>query len=601
MKTFDLRHTPFSYAGSPLHIGLEQFGRGNRLVYETTRRSVFQKAVGGWASHFFKLQLVRHGQVLDYHSRAAPHQLELLHDDARAAIVFEDPETLLVRCEGAMLQMHSCHVMSWCLQRSPTQIHLYDSAGDCVHHLRVESGGVLRCEPDLSMGRGPKSGAPSCGYVVTFEATAREPGVLAIRTTVHEQPFDELLPSFDDTLRARQVEYSAWERNLPAVPSEYRAAAEFAWHMLWNQRIGKIGQITRPAILMSRHWMHCVWSWDACFSAIGIAGADPKLAWDQVLLHFDHQLPNGQLPDAVHDGHAAFGWVKPPVQGWTILQLLRELRPQDNAPYLVEAYEKLTKWTNWWYTCRDFDRDGVCSYLHGNDSGWDNATIFDGRQPVESPDLSAYLVLQCECLAELATRLGKPSEADTWSRRASDQLERMLEHLWDGDRFVARDQQDQIIDAPHSTILRIPIILGRRLPRQILDRLLKDLRADGRFVTEWGLATEAINSPHYEPDGYWRGPMWAPPIFMVFDGLCAAGEFCLAGELARRFCDTCAQEPVAMFENFDVTSGTGLRCKAYSWTAAVFVRLAAWLEAHPAKPELEVQINVSQPLRPQLT
>ena len=61
---------------------------------------------------------------------------------------------------------------------------------------------------------------------------------------------------------------------------------------------------------------------------------------------------------------------------------------------LVEAYDKLSKWTKWWLTCRYMNHDGIYEYTHGNDSGWDNASAFDLLPPVDSPDLQALLVLQ---------------------------------------------------------------------------------------------------------------------------------------------------------------------------------------------------------------
>jgi glycogen debranching enzyme len=123
----------------------------------------------------------------------------------------------------------------------------------------------------------------------------------------------------------------------------------------------------------------------------------------------------------------------------------------------------------------------------------------------------------------------------------------------------------------------MPILLGDKLPTDAADLLAKDLSPDGPFLTEFGLATERPDSPHYHPDGYWRGPAWPPPTWFAFDGLCTIGRTDLAEHVARRFCDTYARAGNAMHENFDVRTGQGLRAPAYSWTAAAFIRLAGWL------------------------
>ena len=54
-------------------------------------------------------------------------------------------------------------------------------------------------------------------------------------------------------------------------------------------------------------------------------------------------------------------------------------------------------------------------------------------------------------------------------------------------------------------------------------KLLHDLLAPGRFLTSHGLATEARTSPYYDPDGYWRGPIWAPVVALFVDALDRCG------------------------------------------------------------------------------
>jgi len=102
--------------------------------------------------------------------------------------------------------------------------------------------------------------------------------------------------------------------------------------------------------------------------------------------------------------------------------------------------------------------------------------------------------------------------------------------------------------------------------------LIAGLREEGRFLTEWGLATENVRSPLYTPDGYWRGPIWAPPTLMLVDALAALGERDLAADIARRSCRLVAHSGAA--ENFDALKGDGLRDRAYTWTASVFLLLA---------------------------
>ncbi|KAK1712333.1 hypothetical protein BDP67DRAFT_490246 [Colletotrichum lupini] len=56
-----------------------------------------------------------------------------------------------------------------------------------------------------------------------------------------------------------------------------------------------------------------------------------------------------------------------------------------------------------------------------------------------------------------------------------------------------------------------------------------------KHLSEWGLATEEIASPHYESDGYWRGPIWAPSTHLVESGLRDAGRVHSTNEISMRF------------------------------------------------------------------
>jgi glycogen debranching enzyme len=115
----------------------------------------------------------------------------------------------------------------------------------------------------------------------------------------------------------------------------------------------------------------------------------------------------------------------------------------------------------------------------------------------------------------------------------------------------------------------MPIVLGERLPRDVSDVLAERITS---HLTPYGLATEHPDSPYYESDGYWRGPIWAPSTVLIEDGLRRAGHIDLADEISRRFRALC--EEFGFAENFDALTGVGLRDRAYTWTASCYLLLA---------------------------
>lgn len=120
----------------------------------------------------------------------------------------------------------------------------------------------------------------------------------------------------------------------------------------------------------------------------------------------------------------------------------------------------------------------------------------------------------------------------------------------------------------------MPLLPGERLPRDMARKLVARL-AEGESVTQWGPATESVKSPFYEDDGYWRGPIWAPTTLLLWDGLRKQGEMEMARTIAEKFCSLASKSGMA--ENFDARSGRGLRDRAFAWTSAVYILLAASL------------------------
>jgi glycogen debranching enzyme len=237
-----------------------------------------------------------------------------------------------------------------------------------------------------------------------------------------------------------------------------------------------------------------------------------------------------------------------------------------------EAYRVLSRWTDWWMA-RDYDSDGLPEYRHGNDSGWDNSTVFDGGFPVAAPDLSAYLVVQMDTLSVLADRLGRNRAAGQWKERANALRDRMVKVLWDGEQFVSRRAfTGDVFPKGDSLINFLPIVMGRRLPKAVRDKVAAGLEPGGRFVRDFGPATESPDSPLYVPDGYWRGPIWGPEAVIVVDGLARGGYKKQATQVARRYCEMCRRSGFA--ENFNALTGEPLRDKAYTWGSSAFLTLA---------------------------
>jgi hypothetical protein len=406
---------------------------------------------------------------------------------------------------------------------------------------------------------------------IAFTAAPDEAGVLDVAIEEFGSAWSPReRPSFADRVADIRRAFEDWVKAMPEVAPVWRETMTWAAYVDWSCVVEPFDRLTRAAMYMSKNHMCNVWSWDHCFNAMALVYGHPRLAWDQLMLMVDQQDADGAFPDAVNDFVKHYNFSKPPVHGWA-LHFMRQRRADFFAPErLAQIYKPFEAWATWWLTYRVVEGERLPHYLHGNDSGWDNSTMFDEGVPLIAPDLAALLALHCLEVADLARTLDDAeARAVSWEQRAVGLIDALIETLWREDHFVAMRQTDHKVVESASLIPCIPIVLGERLPPAIRRALVAQIR---RFVTDYGVATEDPASPHYTPDGYWRGPIWAPSTMLIVWGLEAVGETVLAREIAEQFCRVCAQSGFA--ENFDALTGEGLRDPAYTWTASVFMVLA---------------------------
>ena len=375
----------------------------------------------------------------------------------------------------------------------------------------------------------------------------------------------------DKEIKLVKKEWEKFRSMMPAVPVDRLAIAEMTWYNIWSSFVRAEDCYRYDAMLMSKKFMCSVWTWDHCFNALAIAMADVRKGVEQFLLPFELQAESGALPDffSPHN-EKVWGVTKPPIHGWCFHRLMSRYKIDKKT--VRKVYGKLQRWTDWWMICRDSDQDGIPDYPQGCDSGWDNSTVFDTGYFIESPDLASYLVLQMKALAEMAGTLGDPKSKKYWQKRGDLLLQKFYEHNWKGTHFVAPvSRTHEHNENPTSLQTVMPLVLGEHLDQDKFNRLVTILEQE--FLTANGPATEALKSPLYEDDSYWRGPIWAPTTYLLVDGLRRGGREDLASKIARGFCDMIKEKAGGNYENFDASTGRGLRAPGYTWTASVHMLL----------------------------
>ena len=566
--TFDIKYIPFSRYGSYFsfsYISKEVWGRD----FKVDKEGLYLRTLHGNAKlkEIFLLELIdEYGNLIKPEIIPAPEVMKLKTSKGEVDICFPLPEIVRIKGKkeiGLRLSLGNPYSFLISMKENEWLLNYYASAIQIS--LLIKSG---RLKIDA-----PWTGT-RCTHVKLDILPADDEFELIIKEVNSDTENDEKIEEFikkdfyECVLYVKREFEKFLKDSILETPDELSTLRQTAGYLLWSSVVKPNGILKRPAIVMSKNWMTDIWSWDHCFNAIALSYKNPELAWDQFMVMFDFQNDSGALPDYVNDHEQYWNFSKPPIHGWTLRKLIEN--SAIDVKKLKEAYVCLSNWTNWWLEYRDYDSDGIPQYNHGNDSGWDNSTVFIERPPIESPDLSAFLVIQMETLSNIAEKIGKKEEAVKWRERSFELLDRMLKHFLTEDELIPRVSGNHKQIKSMSLLPLMSMIIGEKLPKKVLEKMIKRLKDE--FLTPYGLATENPNSKFYESDGYWRGPIWAPTTMLIVDSLKKVNENELALEISKRFMKLIEKGGFA--ENFDAITGEGLRDRAYTWTASVFLILA---------------------------
>lgn len=193
---------------------------------------------------------------------------------------------------------------------------------------------------------------------------------------------------------------------------------------------------------------------------------------------------------------------------------------------------------------------------------------------VVSPELSAFLAVQMDVLGDLALRLGDDSGALKWRRQAAELADRMYHKLFRNDLPIPIDADTGYPIICESLLPYLSLLASDFLPKSCTEKM-RDVILNRDYLTPYGFASEKVTSPEYLEDGYWCGAVWPPVALLLVDALDSLGEREMAKEAAAAYCTTVEQNGFS--ENYSSRTGHGLRDRAYTWAASVWILLTEYV------------------------
>ncbi len=564
----NIENIPFSSYGAFLAVSKDLSQQGNGIWI----RSLIRPEWGTWrkkpSDHLLRLIPTDSSSCfIANETQCLPWELRFLSEKSAIRCVFTDDDSIVFLCERAGIVFEHDHdeLKAVNITALDNELSFFYPIINYNVTINALNGAITYDAPLKRIFVKPSGAEPLFINVSACNTLLADDIRCTALSTV-----DEFERQSDNT----KISYETFAKGFGGSGSDM---TELSAYVLWSTVYHSRGNIKHDCNAVSKKLMNLVWSWDNCFNALAVYKSSSQLAWSNIYSFFKAMRPDGRLADAVNPVYIVDWFTKPPVHGYVIEKLLRaESYPQDKMRLL---YNDLVRWTDWWLNNTMYN--GLCHYLHPYDSGWDNATCFDSGYPIATPDLNAYLVIQLELLAKMADMLSIEGNGMKWRGIAARLLDNVVNRLWQDGRFICIKKTGEAVSTD-SLIRMVPIMLGKRLPESIYTCLIDELKAENHFLTGFGLATESLRSKYYDhrrneeltkPNAYWRGPVWAPPVYFIYCGLMDLGETEFADSIADKYCRLIERTPNAIYEDYDSLSGQGFDDSAYTWTASVYVLL----------------------------
>lgn len=390
---------------------------------------------------------------------------------------------------------------------------------------------------------------------------------------------------------------------------------------------------------LSYKWFVGMWAWDSWKQAVATANFDGELAKNNIRALFDYQIKGddsvrpydkGTIIDAIfynkdeQRGGEGGNWnernSKPPLAAWAVWNVYKET---NDIEFLKEMYPKLVDYHNWWYTNRDHDKNGIAEYggmVHPAnnsedeiilaaawESGMDNATRFDkegfGSDDAgvhvfenkdnngntvgysinqESVDLNSYLYAEKGFLKSIADILGKTEDSQKYEVEAKNVGEYIRNNMFDKETGFFYDLQINedgsekklLVNRGKGTEGWMP--LWAKVATQDEAELVKENMMDpNKFNTYMPLPTASKDNPKFNPNKYWRGPVWMDQALYGIESLQNYGFKDEAETLTKKLFDNAegliGDGPIR--ENYNPETGQGLHTKNFSWSASAYYLL----------------------------
>jgi Trehalase len=362
-----------------------------------------------------------------------------------------------------------------------------------------------------------------------------------------------------------------YQERRPHIQGLFQGAPEAIGNsMFWNTLYVPALGLEFPSI--SRHWAKqfggwVVGEWDCFFGSLLTNVEDTAQTSAAVRAILLSQSPNGVVPNMDGGSGTSPDRSQPPVGSYAVWKNYE--RNQDRE-ILEWAYPRLKLWHEWWFKnrgdgqpWRDGNRDGLLEW--GSDKGstpsvggrghrqaakwesgmddspmWDDVTYNSSTYTMELDDvgLNSLYALDSECLAKIASILGKDQDSRAFTADYERIKTAMRQKLWnEKDGIYENLYWDGHFSNRLSPTNFYPMLAGVATPDQAKRMVQEHLLNPKEFWGTYVVPTIARDDSVFPDQFYWRGDIWGPTNYLVYEGLNRYGEDDVALTFAEKSYD----------------------------------------------------------------
>lgn len=314
------------------------------------------------------------------------------------------------------------------------------------------------------------------------------------------------------------------------------------------------------------HWT--IFEWNSFFGALELSVESPRHVKDVIKAVLETQYPNGNIPN----WRGRFGGTpdrsQPPVGSYVVFKLFGKL---GDLELLKFSYPYLKKWHAFWKAPgasgrprRDGNGDGLLEWGSDSDlimgavptweenaggrqramweSGqddlprWEEASFDEaaGTLTLNCVDLNSLYALDAYCLAQIAGVLDNLDDYDAYLREYQEMKELINSRLWnEREGFYFDRRWDGRFSSRKAAGNFFPLIA--RIPDEKRAALMiRRLLSPKEFWGDYVLPSISRDDPLFKNQQSWRGTIWPPTNYLVYQGLKACGLDPVAAEFANK-------------------------------------------------------------------